>query len=135
MSNHLNELGNNLLGILADKSDDVVLKCISVLAEVVNSQNSLGNGKKIFYFILSKINFYFLYFLLYFEGSENFHKAHYRKFLQNLVNLFSGDKCFLDNRASLIIRLFMNIDKITSAWLIRIFLFSKKSIFTSYVLF
>lgn len=115
MSNHLNELGNNLLGILADKSDDVVLKCISVLAEVVNSQNSLGNGKKIFYFILSKINFYILYFLLYFEGSENFHKAHYRKFLQNLVNLFSGDKCFLDNRASLIIRLLMKIYKIASA--------------------
>lgn len=46
MASHLNEMGNNLLGMLDDKSDDVVLKCISVLAEVVNSQNSRVDGKK-----------------------------------------------------------------------------------------
>uniref|UniRef100_A0A1A9WPG6 THAP-type domain-containing protein n=1 Tax=Glossina brevipalpis TaxID=37001 RepID=A0A1A9WPG6_9MUSC len=40
MSTHLSELGNNLLGILSDNSDDVVLKCISVLAEIVKSQHS-----------------------------------------------------------------------------------------------
>lgn len=58
MSGHLSELGNDLLGTLADKSDDVVLKCISVLAEVVNSQNSHGNGQFSFLFlcfILSEI--------------------------------------------------------------------------------
>lgn len=47
MSNHSNQLGNNLLNILCDKSDEVVLKCISVLAEIVNSQHSKGNICKI----------------------------------------------------------------------------------------
>lgn len=42
MSNHTTQLGNNLLNILSDNSDDVVLKCISVLAEIVNSQHSKG---------------------------------------------------------------------------------------------
>lgn len=57
MAGHLSELGNDLLGTLADKSDDVVLKCISVLAEVVNSQNSHGNGQffLLFLFTLLKI--------------------------------------------------------------------------------
>ncbi|KAL9897553.1 protein VAC14 homolog [Glossina fuscipes fuscipes] len=78
MSTHLNELGNNLLGILSDNSDDVVLKCISVLAEIVNSQHS--------------------------KETTDFNKANYRKFLLSLIKLFSEDKSFLDNRASLIIR-------------------------------
>uniref|UniRef100_A0A1I8PF19 Protein VAC14 homolog n=1 Tax=Stomoxys calcitrans TaxID=35570 RepID=A0A1I8PF19_STOCA len=75
---HQTQLGNNLLNILSDNSDEVVLKCISVLAEIVNSQHS--------------------------KGTADFNKAHYRKFLLSLVNLFSEDKSFLDNRASLIIR-------------------------------
>lgn len=42
MANHTTQLGNNLLNILSDNSDEVVLKCISVLAEIVNSQHSKG---------------------------------------------------------------------------------------------
>ncbi|KAM7359395.1 protein VAC14 homolog [Cochliomyia hominivorax] len=78
MANHTTQLGNNLLNILSDNSDDVVLKCISVLAEIVNSQHS--------------------------KETTDFNKAHYRKFLLSLVNLFNEDKSFLNNRASLIIR-------------------------------
>lgn len=36
--------------------------------------------------------------------STDFNKAHYRKFLLSLVNLFNEDRSFLDDRARLIIR-------------------------------
>ncbi|XP_014085882.1 protein VAC14 homolog isoform X1 [Bactrocera oleae] len=78
MSPHASSLGANLLGILSDNSDEVVLQCLSVLAKILNSTHN--------------------------EDSRDFNKAHYRKFLLSLLNLFSEEKKFLENRASLIIR-------------------------------
>ncbi|XP_017477393.1 PREDICTED: protein VAC14 homolog [Rhagoletis zephyria] len=78
MSPHANNLSANLLSILSDNSDEVVLQCLSVLAEILNSTYS--------------------------KESSDFNKVHYRKFLLSLINLFGEEKKFLDNRASLIIR-------------------------------
>ncbi|KAH8236575.1 hypothetical protein KR026_005984 [Drosophila bipectinata] len=77
MSQHSSNLNNNLLSTLADNSDEVVLQSLSVLAEIVNSQDNREN---------------------------DFKKTHYRKFLLSLLNLFSEEKLILENRASLIIR-------------------------------
>ncbi|XP_067619606.1 protein VAC14 homolog [Eurosta solidaginis] len=78
MSPHSNNLGANLLSILSDNSDEVVLQCLSVLAEILSSS--------------------------YNKDSNDFNKVSYRKFLLSLLNLFGEEKKFLDNRASLIIR-------------------------------
>ncbi|XP_037956925.1 protein VAC14 homolog [Teleopsis dalmanni] len=78
MSIHANSLGNSLLKILADNSDEVVLQSLSVLAEIVNSTSS--------------------------NDPTDFNKTHYREFLLSLLKLFSEEKQFLDHRASLIIR-------------------------------
>jgi len=42
MSVHASNLNNNLLSTLADNSDEVVLQSLSVLAEIVNSQDNRG---------------------------------------------------------------------------------------------
>lgn len=98
MSIHSAQLGNNLLSILSDNSDDVVLKCISVLAEIVNTQHSKGLPMEIIIIItIFKTNFLF-------PETTDYNKVHYRKFLLSLIQLFSEEKTFLDNRASLIIR-------------------------------
>lgn len=78
MSVHASNLNTNLLSTLADNSDEVVLQSLSVLAEIVNSQES--------------------------RELNDFNKSHYRKFLLSLLNLFSEEKLILENRASLIIR-------------------------------
>ncbi|XP_017076904.2 protein VAC14 homolog [Drosophila eugracilis] len=78
MSEHASNLNNNLLLTLADNSDEVVLQSLSVLAEIVNSQDS--------------------------RELNDFDKSHYRKFLLSLLNLFNEEKLILENRASLIIR-------------------------------
>lgn len=46
MSVHANSLGANLLSILSDNSDEVVLQCLSVLAEILNSTHSKGKKSK-----------------------------------------------------------------------------------------
>lgn len=56
MANHTTQLSNNLLSILSDNSDDVVLKCISVLAEIVNSQHSKGKFEVYLYNLISNSN-------------------------------------------------------------------------------
>ncbi|KAH8347408.1 hypothetical protein KR059_010547 [Drosophila kikkawai] len=77
MSVHATNLNNNLMSTLADNSDEVVLQSLSVLAEIVNSQDT--------------------------RELNDFKKTHYRKFLLSLLNLFSEEKLILENRASLII--------------------------------
>lgn len=44
MSVHASNLNTNLLSTLADNSDEVVLQSLSVLAEIVNSQESRGEN-------------------------------------------------------------------------------------------
>ncbi|EDV94566.1 protein VAC14 homolog [Drosophila grimshawi] len=78
MSVHASSLNNNLLSTLADNSDEVVLKSLCVLAEILSSQDK--------------------------KDLDDFNKTHYRKFLLSLLNLFSEEKLILENRASLIIR-------------------------------
>ncbi|EDW81518.1 uncharacterized protein Dwil_GK12108 [Drosophila willistoni] len=78
MSEHASNLNNNLMLTLADNSDEVVLQSLSVLAEIVNSQDT--------------------------KDLDDFNKSHYRKFLLSLLKLFSEEKLILENRASLIIR-------------------------------
>ncbi|XP_037026812.1 protein VAC14 homolog [Bradysia coprophila] len=77
MSAHASGLFPVLLGILSDNSDEVVLQGLIVLAEIVNTTNT---------------------------KDTNINKTHYRKFLISLLNLFSEEKPFLENRGSLIIR-------------------------------
>lgn len=75
MSVHATSLCPVLLGILSDSSDEVVLQGLVVLAEIVNSTKD-----------------------------NEFNQTQYRKFLLSLLNLFSEEKPFLENRGSLIIR-------------------------------
>lgn len=75
MATHATSLFPVLLGILADTSDEVVLQGLIVLAEIVNSTHA-----------------------------KDKHINHYRKFLISLLNLFSEEKLFLENRGALIIR-------------------------------
>ncbi|KAJ6637968.1 Protein VAC14 like, partial [Pseudolycoriella hygida] len=77
MSAHASGLFPVLLGILSDNSDEVVLQGLIVLAEIVDTTNTTDT---------------------------NINKTHYRKFLISLLNLFSEEKPFLENRGSLIIR-------------------------------
>lgn len=74
MSTHAISLFPVLLGILSDSSDEVVLQGLIVLSEIVNSKDAELN------------------------------QTHYRKFLVNLLNLFSEEKTFLENRGTFIIR-------------------------------
>lgn len=77
MSSHASSLFPVLLGVLSDKSDEVVLQGLVVLAEIVNSTK---------------------------DKEAEFNQLQYRKFLMSLLNLFSEEKPFLENRGSLIIR-------------------------------
>lgn len=100
MSPHASNLGANLLGILSDNSDEVVLQCLSVLAKILNSTHNEGMHFSKFKYLIQYRSLIFSLKL----DSRDFNKAHYRKFLLSLLNLFSEEKKFLDNRASLIIR-------------------------------
>uniref|UniRef100_A0A6B2EIP5 Protein VAC14 homolog n=1 Tax=Phlebotomus kandelakii TaxID=1109342 RepID=A0A6B2EIP5_9DIPT len=75
MSIHSVSLFPVLLGVLSDSSDDVVLQGLVVLAEIINS-----------------------------NSADNLKQTQYRKFLVSLLNLFSEEKSFLENKGSLIIR-------------------------------
>lgn len=74
MNHHAVALFPVLLGVLSDSSDEVVLQGLEVLAEIVKSSDA---------------------------ESKN---VQYRKFLLSLLNLFSEEKSFLENKGSLIIR-------------------------------
>ncbi|XP_055679622.1 protein VAC14 homolog [Lutzomyia longipalpis] len=76
MSIHSVSLFPVLLGVLSDSSDDVVLQGLVVLAEIINSNSA----------------------------NDDFKQTQYRKFLLSLLNLFSEEKSFLENKGSLIIR-------------------------------
>lgn len=76
MSIHSVSLFPVLLGVLSDSSDDVVLQGLVVLAEIINSTSA----------------------------DDEYKQKQYRKFLVSLLNLFSEEKSFLENKGSLIIR-------------------------------
>ncbi|XP_055700126.1 protein VAC14 homolog [Phlebotomus papatasi] len=76
MSIHSVSLFPVLLGVLSDSSDDVVLQGLVVLAEIINSTSA----------------------------DDGYKQTQYRKFLVSLLNLFSEEKSFLENKGSLIIR-------------------------------
>lgn len=76
MSGHAASLFPVLLGVLSDSSDEVVLQGLEVLAEIVQSSDR--------------------------ENTTN--REQYRKFLVNLLERFSKEKSFLENKGSLIIR-------------------------------
>ncbi|KAH8306352.1 hypothetical protein KR018_008748 [Drosophila ironensis] len=81
MSEHASNLNNSLLATLSDSSDEVVLQSLSVLAEIVNSQDN--------------------------RELNDFKNTHYRKFLLSLLNLFSEEKLILENKANLIINILL----------------------------
>lgn len=76
MADHSVTLFPVLLGVLSDSSDEVVLQGLEVLAEIVRASDRDAETKNM----------------------------QYRKLLLSLLNLFSEEKTFLDNKGALIIR-------------------------------
>lgn len=91
-----------LLSILFDNSDEVVLQGLIVLAEIVNSTHTKGSHCPPPYMCIHVLSNFFVF--SFFFPDTNINQTNYRKFLVNLLNLFSEEKRFLENRGSLIIR-------------------------------
>lgn len=94
MSNHAVNLYPVLFETLSDLSDEVVLKGLTVLAEIVNSTHSKGNPAL-------RVNRLWLKHAFLVDSGAN--QVHYRNFLVRLLKLFEEKRVLLENRGAFII--------------------------------
>lgn len=89
-----------LLKVLSDKSDEVVVQCLLVLAEgVAKKHASTGTfNKSLIKWVTSNWNLHLIGLKAQTED------LHYKDFLKCLLDLFRSDKQLLDERGSFILR-------------------------------
>lgn len=97
MSSHAINLYPVLFETLSDRSDEVVIQGLTVLAEIVNSTKSKGEN-----LFASPLKCTLINSISISDGNAN--HTHYRKFLVRLLKIFEDRRNLLDNRGAFIIR-------------------------------
>lgn len=107
MTTHATSLHPVLLETLSNKSDEVVIQGLTVLAEIVTCTNK----SKGLHQISARMDYnrVTLFKTVYISPTDaNTSHAHYKKFLINLLKLFEDKKHLLEDRGAFIIRYYLN---------------------------